>query len=212
MLKKIVLSGIFYFLLVLTNLNAATLDVSIEGLDSLFPNGIVASQILFEIDGEWNFESSPNGGNTNTINWPLSTGLNGISPYSKLSMSIPGYGDLYDDKWSKGANQPKDELLVVALLDKEYVVNYLTDGLLFSLKYPDDVMLTLRLLDIEFINQDYELVNFFPSATVFGAGDNKLVFSQVPIPSTLLLLGGGILVLLGGSRRKNRKREMAHEN
>lgn len=202
MLKKIFLSAFVCLLLSSSNVNAATLNVSVSDLDSMLPNGIYLSQILFEIDGDWQFESSLTGNNTATITWPLSDGLDAKSPYSKVTTSIPGYGDIYSNKWAQTANQPVPDLLIIALNDNDYGPNLLGNGLLFTLTYPEEVKLELKLSEIEFVDTSGALVNLNPSATSFGAGDNDLIFSQVPIPSTLLLLGGGIAALVGGTRRK----------
>ena len=205
MLKKIVFSVAFCMLLSMPHVNASTLNVSVEGLDSILPNGISMTLIQFDVDGDWDFEGTLTGDNTGTLTWPRSKGLNAISPYSKFSMSIDGFGDLYSDEWTKTANQATPDLLVFALYDNNASgANLLGNGLLFTLIYPDEVTLKLKMSEIEFIDPLSQLVDLHPSAYSFGVGDNNLVFSAVPIPSAIFLLGGGICALLGVGRRKDR--------
>lgn len=200
MSRKIYLFVFVCLFLVASNAYAAKLDVYIDGVDTL-PEGIWASQIGFDITGDWNFISSLTGQNTSTINWPLA-GMNMETPYSVLFMDIPGVGKIFQDKWAKAANQPTPGRIVIALNDSDFGVNYLGNGLLFSLIYPDTVSLKLDIGFIEFVTTGGGLADLSASAQTFGSGNNTLIFSPVPIPSSLLLLGGGIFALVGITRRK----------
>lgn len=84
----------------------------------------------------------------------------------------------------------------------------LRNGLLFSVTYPDEVMLSLALDSFVLSSDLVTMVNMDinPDPAVFGAGENILTFtpSAVPIPSAILLLGGGLLGMLG-IRRKMKK-------
>ena len=185
MLKKIFLLITLSFLLVLPNVNAATLAVSIEDLDSLYPDGsdgIIGSNIDFGVTGDWDFAASYLGENTDTISW---SGTGNVS------------------NWLNGANLVESTLSTL-LFDYTFGDYFLTDGLLFTLYYPDDVTLTLQLTSLEFSTLYNGLVSFNASETTFGSGDNELVFSlsssSAPEPSSFLLLFTGLCSLAGLTR------------
>ena len=208
MLKKIVLFVTVGFLLILPSVNAATLSVHIENLDSLLSTegqGITACQIYFDVtEGTWDSESS-------MVTWPTADGWDfeekgPISPYSKLSTSVPGYGNYYTNEWFQGSNFISESNKLSIVLYDEFDLegsDLLTDGLLFTITYPEDVSLSLQLTTLQFADALNQLVTLNVSETTFGAGDNELIFSAaVPVPSAFLLLFTGLCSLAALTRRK----------
>ena len=209
MFKRISSTIFVVTLFLFSSANAATLTVQIQDLE-LFSDGVYGFELGFLVDGEWNFVQSSSSADTSTIDW--NKGVNGFvmsggtsSPYSEFIESpnpdvFPEYAQ-YTNTWDLNANLPNDTLKILAN-DEGYGSNVLKNGILFALIYPDTV--TLKLSKIAFISATdlTTILDFTASGTVFGAGDNTLTFSAVPIPSSILLLAGGIFTFLGISRRK----------
>jgi hypothetical protein len=155
---------------------SATLTVAVDGLDTLLPDGIISYQTNFNVTGG------------------LVTGV-AFSADQNVVFTIPNVTAFW--------NQSGSNLVVLA--DNGFNTSpLLVNGNLFTISYPDAISLSLNFDSFLLASNFSQVVPMFqnPASATFGAGNNLLTLSPVPIPAAVWLLGSGLVGLVVLKRRK----------
>ena len=185
-MKRVVIVVALFFMVLCVGIpaQAATLTVSIDGLELIDPDGIWTYQMNFAVEG--NNALSVIFNETNQHQWEVAPGV-----------SITN--------WNLASNVTQTDELVVLADDKSFGADSpLINGELFTVEYENA---TLTLLSYSFVLAS-DLVTpidlyGIPSSPIYGEGANELALTtqMIPIPGAVLLLGSGILGLIGIRRR-----------
>jgi len=159
-------------------LQAATLKVSIDGLESF--GNIWSYQMNFTIGGNGNITDVAFN-ETGQYQWEVAPGVfvyNANDNFSVLN----------------------DTLTILADEKSFGVDSRVVDGELFTVTYDEAATLTL-ILNSFLLASDLitplDLIQIPGPSMIFGVGDNTLMLTTIPIPTAFWLLGSGLIGMLG---------------